>query len=98
MSGCRIGRVRMKAGGADVRVLHRREPEPALDIVRMLREMADNIESGDYAPVLSCTPVLEFADGDIAVFGWGETGLLRSIGVLHLGIEKLSRMRLADFE
>lgn len=78
---------------AEVIALH-----PAKDIPAMLREMADNIESGEYAPMRSATKVAEFKDGAVEVFGWGDTGLLRYIGQLHLGIERLTRMRLRSFE
>lgn len=78
---------------AEVVTLH-----PCLDVVAMLREMADNIEKGDVAPVRSVTAVVEHEDGDVQVYGWADTGPLRSIGVLHLGIERLTRMRLRQFE
>lgn len=42
----------------------------------------------------SVTMVFETHDGAVEVFGWGDTGLLRSIGVLHLGIARLAQMRL----
>lgn len=82
-----------KANLAEVITLH-----PAHDVVAMLRQMADNIEKGAVAPVRSVTAVVEHDDGDCQVYGWADTGLLRSIGVLHLGIERLTRMRLRQFE
>lgn len=78
---------------AEVVTLH-----PCLDTVAMLREMADNIEKGEHEAVRSITAVVEAESGDVTVFGWADTGLLRSIGVLHLGIERLTRMRLRSFE
>lgn len=102
MSGARIGRVRMKNGGADVRVLHQPPPEPASDIIRQLRTMADNLERGEHEPVDTVTVVVESARGEIAVFLWGDVGrgdsLPRTVGMLHLGIEHLTRMRLRGFE
>lgn len=44
---CRIGRVRMKNGGADVRVLPSSSSGPAMDT---LRRWADNIASHGYRP------------------------------------------------
>ena len=80
---------------AEVVTLH-----PCLDVVAMLREMADNIEKGDgeHGEVRSVTACVETNKGKIEVFGWADTGILRSIGVLHLGIERLTRMRLRQFE
>ena len=86
-------RKRSKPQLAEVITLH-----PFLDIPAMLREMADNIEKGEVVPIRSATVVAEHTDGEVVVYGWGETGLLRSIGVLHLGIENLTRMRLKQFE
>lgn len=83
----------MGAKLAEVVTLH-----PCQDAVAMLRQMADNIEKGEHEPVRSITAVVEAASGAIEVFGWADTGLLRSIGVLHLGIERLTRMRLRSFE
>lgn len=78
---------------AEVITLH-----PHQDCVAMLRQMADNIEKGEHEPTRSITAVVESESGGVEVFGWADTGLLRSIGVLHLGIERLTRMRLRLFE
>ncbi len=55
----RRGPRRRKPKLAEVITLH-----PALDVPRMLREMADNIEKGDVFPVRSVTAVVEHTDGD----------------------------------
>lgn len=78
---------------AEVVTLH-----PRQDIVAMLRQMADKIETGEVENVRSVTAVAEFDDGSVDIYGWADTGLLRSIGVLHLGIERLTRMRLRQHE
>ena len=99
MSGCRIGRVRMKNGGADVHVLH--NPNKGCnDIPDMLREAANNIESGR-VPVESGAAVFQHADDTISIYGWGEYGnrpAAQFIGLMHLGIGEATRQRLTPGE
>lgn len=78
---------------AEVVTLH-----PAKDCVRMLRLMADDVEAGKYGNVRSISAVLEQDTGSVEVFGWGDLGLLRTIGLLQLGVERTCRMRLRRFE
>ena len=99
MSAARVARVRMKAGGADVRVLHQPDPDPAENIVLQLRTMASNIESGATAAVRSVIAVVEFdADNNVQVFGWGDLDHTEAVGLLTLGTAKVVRDRLAAFE
>lgn len=70
----------------------------ASDIVAMLREAADNIESGACGDIASMTAVAESPEGVISIFGWGQTDTARSIAVLHMGLAKLTIDHLAATE
>ena len=65
----------------------------ALDIPAMARLLANNVDAGKFGNVRSAAVVLEREDGVPEVFSWGDSGLLRTIGLLHLGIHKLTTMR-----
>jgi hypothetical protein len=80
---------------AEVVTLYEHNPN---DVIAMLRLCADNIESGAVMKVRSAVLALEFEDGDVEPFGWGETGLLRSLGLLQLASAKLTSIRLKKFE
>lgn len=66
----------------------------AMDPAAMAKKLAEDIESGKYGAIRSVSAVIEKDDGSVDVFGWGDVGLLRSIAILHLGIETLASMRL----
>lgn len=91
--GCRIGRIRMKNGGAEVRVLH--NPNKGYtNIPDMLREAANNIESGRI-PVDRAAAVFQHSGGGISIYGWGEYGsneVPEFIGLMHLGIAEAVKM------
>ncbi len=56
---------------ADIIKIVPKEKAPADDIVRMLREMADSIEEGDYGNTLGSVFILATED-NVICFGWGE--------------------------
>ena len=76
MSGCRIGRVRMKNGGADVRVLH--TPVREDDGENWNGKMIANARHlADFGPVASYVVVAVYEDGTYAL-GWrGDPELTR---------------------
>lgn len=89
----------MKAGGADVRVLHTPQPEPYKNIVRMLRQLADDIEQGEDADIESVALIAERDDGEITVYGWGaDERPAYIIGLLQMGAHRLARMQTCAFE
>lgn len=47
------------------------EKDPADDIVKMLRQMADGIENGEQGVCLGAVFILNTED-DVIMFGWGE--------------------------
>lgn len=60
------------------------------DIVAMARRFADDIEAGKFGEARTAVVVLETEDGTVEAFGWGgDAELVRAIGVLQLGINKL---------
>jgi hypothetical protein len=63
-------------------------PHNYRDVVAMLRNAADRIESGDYAGVEEAALVLKMGD-TVEVFGWGKSTLQSSLGLLQLGIAYL---------
>lgn len=64
------------------------------DVKKKAQQFADDLIAGKYGDLRSITMVMEDKHGSVKVFGWGETGLLRSIGMLHLGQAHLTEMRL----
>ena len=65
----------------------------ARDIPAMADLLAKNIRSGEYGEMRSVVAVIETADGQVEVFGWGDTGVLRTLGLLQLASSRLERMR-----
>ncbi len=88
----RVSRVRMK-DGADVHII---EPR-ANDIPSVLRVVAGEIEQGLHGDVGSIVAVFEGSAG-IDLFGWGNIDGLRAIGVLNLGMQKLTSMTLSEID
>ena len=70
MSGCRIGRVKMKAGGADVRVLRPKSWNDAHNIPGSLRMAARNIEQMEVQPRTALF-IIRRDSGQVALYGWG---------------------------
>lgn len=62
----------------------------AKDIAAQFRRMADELDSGDIANFESMVAVGEF-NGDVQIFGWGNTDGMRAIGLLSLGAARLNR-------
>lgn len=61
------------------------------DVPRRLRLLAEQIEAGDYGRVLAAVVVLEQTE-DVAAFAFGQgADVVRSAGLLHLGLGVLSR-------
>lgn len=64
----------------------------ANDIPAMAREMATDIEAGDYGDVTRAAVVLLTSDGAVEVFGWGkETQRLEVLGMFQLGTAALTK-------
>lgn len=66
----------------------------AQDPEAMARKLADNIRDGAFGEIRSVGTVIETADGKIVVFGWKDTGLLRTLGLFQLAIHWLSTIRM----
>lgn len=64
------------------------------DVPGRLRQLADEVERGDHGQVPAAVVVLELADDgatSVATFGFGASaGVVRSAGLLHLGLGVLS--------
>lgn len=61
------------------------------DVPGRLRELADQVERGDYGPVLAAVVVIEQTE-EVAAFAFGQgADVVRSAGLLHLGLGVLSR-------
>lgn len=64
------------------------------DVPGRLRQLADEVERGDYGQVPAAVVVLELADDgatSAATFGFGASAdVVRSAGLLHLGLGVLS--------
>ena len=69
----------------------------AKDIAAQFRRMADELESGEIDNFESMVAVGEY-NGDIQIFGWGNTDGMRAIGLLSLGAAKLNREILNELE
>lgn len=67
------------------------------DIPRVLRAIADEIESGDYGEVHMGAVVLESSDGEIRTFGMGGADYYRAFAMFQLGIENLLAKRGREF-
>lgn len=61
----------------------------AADIASQFRRMADEIDSGEIGHIESMVSVGEI-DGDIVLYGWGYIDGMRGIGMLSLGLSKLT--------
>lgn len=65
------------------------------DIPGMAEKLAKDIREGVYGETRSIIAIVEKADGQLALFGWGETGLLETLGLLQLASAELVEMRKA---
>lgn len=68
----------------------------ARSIPDMLRQAADSIETegeGDYSPTKAMVAVQIAENGEIKVYGWGETDDMHAIGMLHCGLNFLATNR-----
>lgn len=66
----------------------------ARDPEAMARKLADNIRDGDFGEIRSVGAVIERTDGKVIVFGWKDTGLLRTLGLFQLAVHWLCTMRM----
>lgn len=67
----------------------------ARSIPDMLRHSADSIESEGpegYARTVAMIAVQLSEDGDIQVYGWGQTTTIHALGVLTAGAQKIGGM------
>lgn len=65
----------------------------ARSIPDMLRQAADSIETEreeGYVPTKAMVAVQLCENGEIKVYGWGETDDMHAIGILHCGLNFLS--------
>lgn len=65
------------------------------DIPGQLRKLADEIDAGEHPEIASITAVADYHDGDLRVFGWGDTDSMRSVAALHAGLAWMANDRLA---
>jgi hypothetical protein len=59
----------------------------------MLRQAADSIETEadeGYSPTKAMAAVQISKSGEVQIYGWGETNELAAIGLLQLGLHKLT--------
>lgn len=62
------------------------------DIVATLRQVADNLESGQYGKAISCAVVVRKEDYTIEAFGLGLGDIDTSVTLFEQGKAKLIRM------
>lgn len=63
------------------------------DIPRVLRTIANEIESGEYGTVTGAAIVLEEDIGNIRTYGAGAADYYRALALFHFGIENLLSKR-----
>jgi hypothetical protein len=63
------------------------------DIPRVLRAIADDIETGEYGEVEMVAIVCQDAIGNVRTFGAGGADYYRAMALFHLGIENLCAKR-----
>lgn len=67
----------------------------ARSIPDMLRQSADSIETETvegYSPTVAMVAVQLSENGEIQVYGWGDTTTIHALGVLHAGAQKIGNM------
>ena len=65
-------------------------PKPSLhDIPQMLRNIADDIEAGQFGAPVSGVMVLESEDS-LYNFGWGDAEGFKAIGLFYAGAQMLA--------
>jgi hypothetical protein len=65
-------------------------PKPSLhDIPQMLRNIADDIEAGDFGSVQSGVMLLE-TDQTLHTFGWGDAEGFKAVGMFQTAAQMLS--------
>lgn len=67
----------------------------------MLRQSAASIESEadeGYARTTAMVAVQIAENGDVQVYGWGDTDIIHAAGLLHLGLQKVVDMKLGEDE
>jgi hypothetical protein len=67
----------------------------ASDIPAMLREAADKIESGE-VPTRAIIGVAIDPDGDLTIYGWGQTDSMDALALLQLAVVKHAAGILGD--
>lgn len=77
---------------AEVHTIYEVNPRSIPD---MLRQSADSIESevaDGYARTTAMVAVQLTDNGEIQVYGWGNTTTIHALGVLHAGAQKIGQM------
>lgn len=71
----------------------------ARSIPDMLRQSADSLErevDECYSPTKAMIAVQISEDGEVQIYGWGETDELQAIATLQLGLHKLSSQHFSN--
>lgn len=66
------------------------------DVAGSMEKAAADIRASQGAPVLSAACVTIDENGEVAVYGWGRTDDIQSIGLLHLGAAWLSNHKVGQ--
>lgn len=69
----------------------------AKDIAGQFRRMAADIDAGEIGHIESMVACAEI-DGEIQIFGWGNTDGMRATGMFSLAVAKLTRETLDALE
>lgn len=70
----------------------------ARSIPDMLRQAADSIETEveeGYSPTKAMVAVQISENGQVQVYGWGDTEIMHSIALLQIGVQKLIEAQIA---
>lgn len=63
------------------------------DIPAMAEKLATDIRAGVHGELRNVVAVLEKADGGVEIFGWGDAGLLETLGLFQIASDEIVRMR-----
>lgn len=68
----------------------------ARSIPDMLRQCADTLENDPDASATAMVAVQLDENGNVQVYGWGDTNTIHAAGLLHMGLQKVVDMWLED--
>jgi hypothetical protein len=63
-------------------------------IPAMLRQAADNLEADPDCTAKAMVAVQLDDDGNVQVYGWGDTDVIQAAGLLHMGLLQVARIQL----